>query len=87
MVTVTEPNVYNIAIDGSFDDCQLIMKSTFDTLEFKDKYHLGTINSINFARILAQITYYFSAYFQVLLSACSPPSEEVTDKGRPGQFG
>uniref|UniRef100_A0A7S1JH16 threonine synthase n=1 Tax=Eutreptiella gymnastica TaxID=73025 RepID=A0A7S1JH16_9EUGL len=65
MVTVTEPNVFNIAINGSFDDCQLIMKNTFDTLEFKDKYHLGTINSINFARILAQITYYFSAYFQV----------------------
>jgi|UniRef100_A0A7S4D3M7 threonine synthase len=65
MVTVEDENVFNIAIDGSFDDCQKIMKSTFNELDFKYKYSLGTINSINFARILAQITYYFSAYFQV----------------------
>ena len=69
MVTVEDENVFNIAIDGSFDDCQKIMKSTFNELDFKYKYSLGTINSINFARILAQITYYFSAYFQVLFSS------------------
>lgn len=82
MVTVTEPNVFNIAIDGSFDDCQLIMKSTFNNLEFKDKYSLGTINSINFARILAQITYYFSAYFQV-----AKGKEEINFSVPTGNFG
>ena len=64
MTTVEDKNVYNIAIEGTFDDCQYIVKSIFNDLEFKNKYHLGAVNSINWARILAQIIYYFYAYFK-----------------------
>jgi len=65
MTTVEENNVYNIAIKGTFDDCQYIVKSIFNDLEFKTRYNLGAVNSINWARILAQIVYYFYAYFKV----------------------
>ena len=58
MTTVLDDNVYNIAIHGSFDDGQAIVKSIFGELEFKAKYHLGAINSINWARVLAQVVYY-----------------------------
>ncbi len=64
MTTVEDENVYNIAIKGTFDDCQAIVKSIFNDLEFKEKYHLGAVNSINWARVLAQIVYYFYAYFK-----------------------
>ncbi len=64
MTTVDDNNVYNIAIDGTFDDCQFIVKSIFNDLSFKEKYKLGAVNSINWARILAQIVYYFYAYFR-----------------------
>ena len=65
MTSVLDDNVYNIAVDGSFDDCQNIMKETFADLEFKNKFHLGAVNSVNWARILAQTVYYFHAYNQV----------------------
>lgn len=65
MTTVTDPTVLNLAIEGTFDDGQRIIKEIFADLEFKNKYHLRAINSINFARILAQTVYYFYAYFQV----------------------
>ncbi|WP_374723832.1 threonine synthase [Calidifontibacillus erzurumensis] len=65
MTTVNDPTVLNLAIKGTFDDGQRIIKEIFADLEFKNKYHLRAINSINFARILAQIVYYFYAYFQV----------------------
>lgn len=58
MTTVTDPNVFNIAIEGSFDDGQAIVKSIFGEVDFKEKYHLGAINSINWARVLAQVVYY-----------------------------
>ena len=64
MTTVCDKNVYNIAIKGTFDDCQAIVKSIFNDLEFKEKYRLGAVNSINWARVLAQIVYYFYAYFK-----------------------
>lgn len=58
MTVVPDANVHCLAIDGSFDDCQSILKSTFADLAFKTRYRLGTVNSINWARILAQMTYY-----------------------------
>jgi threonine synthase len=58
MISVLDDNVFNIAINGTFDDCQHLMKSTFNNLEFKEKHSLGAINSVNWARILAQIVYY-----------------------------
>ncbi len=64
MTTVEDRNVYNIAIKGTFDDCQAIVKSIFGDIEFKEKYHLAAVNSINWARILAQVVYYFYAYFK-----------------------
>ncbi|MCA1932020.1 MAG: threonine synthase [Calditerrivibrio sp.] len=65
MTTVTDKNVFNLAIDGTFDDCQYIVKSIFNDLNFKQNYSLGAINSINWARVLAQVVYYFYTYFRV----------------------
>ncbi len=65
MTTVEDENVYNIAIRGTFDDCQAIVKGLFSDLEFKEKYRLAAVNSINWARILAQIVYYFYAYYRL----------------------
>lgn len=65
MTTVLDPNVYNIAIRGTFDDGQRIVKELFNDLELKRTYHLGAINSINWARVLAQIVYYFYAWGRV----------------------
>lgn len=65
MTTVLDSNVHNLAIEGSFDDCQKIVKTIFMDLPFKKKYGLTAINSINFARILAQIVYYIYSYFRV----------------------
>ena len=58
MTTNLEPNVHCIAIDGSFDDCQNLMKNIFGDLTFKNDFRLGAINSVNWARIMAQIVYY-----------------------------
>lgn len=61
MISVLDNNVHNLAVDGSFDDCQHIMKTIFNDLEFKKTHHLGAINSVNWARILAQVVYYVYA--------------------------
>ena len=65
MTTVLDDNVHNLAVQGSFDDCQNIMKALAGDLEFKRRYHLGAVNSVNWARVLAQIVYYFRAAFEV----------------------
>jgi len=65
MTTVIDPNVFNLAIRGTFDDGQSIVKAIFKDIPFKDKYHLGAVNSINWARILAQVVYYVYAWFRV----------------------
>ena len=61
MTTVDDPNVHNIAIDGSFDDCQMIVKSLFADTDFVERVSLGGVNSINWARLAAQTVYYFTA--------------------------
>jgi threonine synthase len=66
MTTVHDKSVLNLAIKGTFDDGQRIIKELFADLDFKNKYHLRAINSINFVRILAQTVYYFYAYFHVV---------------------
>jgi threonine synthase len=66
MTTVLDDNVFNIAVEGTFDDCQRIMKDLFGDLAFKDRFALGTVNSINWARVLAQIVYYFFSAFRVM---------------------
>ncbi|WP_042197781.1 threonine synthase [Paenibacillus camerounensis] len=65
MTTVDDSNVLNLSVEGNFDDCQKVIKELFADLDFKGKYHLRAINSINFVRILAQTVYYFYAYLQI----------------------
>jgi len=65
MTTVQDDNVLNLSVKGNFDDCQQSIKELFADVEFKQKFHLRAINSINFVRILAQTVYYFYAYFQI----------------------
>lgn len=65
MTTVQDSNVHCIAVNGDFDDCQKIVKDLFNERDFRDEVQLGAVNSINWARILAQITYYFWSYFEV----------------------
>ncbi|HEY5673272.1 MAG TPA: threonine synthase [Malonomonas sp.] len=65
MTTVTDDNVFNLAVEGTFDDAQSIVKEIFGDLAFKERYALGAVNSINWARVLAQVVYYFYAWFQV----------------------
>ncbi|MCY3883462.1 MAG: threonine synthase [Gammaproteobacteria bacterium] len=61
MTSIQSQNVHCIGVEGSFDDCQQIMKSIFGDVEFKSRYHLGAVNSINWARVMVQIVYYFYA--------------------------
>jgi len=65
MTTVLDANVHNIAVKGTFDDCQNMVKALFNDLSFKEEHALGAVNSINWARVLAQVVYYFYAYFKV----------------------
>lgn len=65
MYSLQDDNIFNIAVKGLFDDCQDIVKEIQADLAFKQKYRIGTVNSINWARILAQVVYYFKAYFAV----------------------
>ncbi|KAJ7291127.1 tryptophan synthase beta subunit-like PLP-dependent enzyme [Mycena rebaudengoi] len=65
MTTVTDANVHNVAVAGTFDDCQDIVKALFGDRTFNATHRLGAVNSINWARILAQTVYYFLSYFQI----------------------
>ena len=76
MTTVEDPNVFNIAIEGTFDHCQDIVKTIFNDLEFKERYRLGAVNSINWARVLAQVVYYIWGYLR--LSEAGAESVEFT---------
>ena len=82
MTTVADKNVHNIAIDGTFDDCQDIVKALFGDAVFRDKHHLSAVNSINWARILAQVVYYF--YAAVALGA---PAKNISFAVPTGNFG
>ena len=82
MTTVLEPNVVNIAIDGTFDDCQALVKAAFNDLDFRDGVSLTAVNSINWARVLAQVVYYVSA--AVSLGA---PDRPVSFSVPTGNFG
>jgi threonine synthase len=66
MTTVADANVFNLAIRGTFDDGQAIVKTIFNNIPFKNRYHLGAVNSINWARILAQVVYYVYAWLRIL---------------------
>ncbi len=64
MFSLMDENIFNIAVDGVFDDCQDMVKAVSNDLDFKRRYKIGTVNSINWARLLAQVVYYFAGYFQ-----------------------
>ncbi|MCU0931125.1 MAG: threonine synthase [Serpentinimonas sp.] len=68
MFSLQDENIHNIAIDGVFDDCQDIVKAVSNDLDFKRRYRIGTVNSINWARLLAQVVYYFAGYIQATTS-------------------
>ena len=65
MTTVSSDNVFNIALDGNFDDCQKLVKSMFNDKDFRNSINMSGVNSINWSRIVFQIVYYFFAYFQI----------------------
>ena len=64
MTTIGSNNIFNIAVEGSFDDCQNIVKDMFNDNEFRKKINMSGVNSINWARIICQIVYYFYAFFK-----------------------
>ncbi len=84
MTTVLDENVVNIAIEGTFDDAQQIVKTLFNDLEFKDQYSLGAVNSINWVRVMAQIVYYFYAAFRFWESS---PGQDLVFSVPTGNFG
>ena len=83
MFSLQDPNIFNIAIRGVFDDCQDIVKGVSNDHHFKSRYRIGTVNSINWARVVAQVVYYFKGYF----AATSSNDEEVSFAVPSGNFG
>lgn len=82
MTTVHAPNIHNIALDGNFDDCQNLVKAMFNDAAFREQHHLSAVNSINWARIAAQVVYYFRAAF-----ALGAPYREINFAVPTGNFG
>ena len=83
MFSLTEPNIFNIALEGVFDDCQDLVKAVNADADFKARFEIGAVNSINWARVLAQAVYYFKAYFALNL----PAGTEVDFSVPSGNFG
>jgi threonine synthase len=83
MFSLQDANIHNIAIEGVFDDCQDIVKAVSNELAFKREHKIGTVNSINWARLLAQVVYYFAGYFR----ATQANDEQVSFAVPSGNFG
>ena len=83
MFSLQDENIHNIAVEGVFDDCQDIVKAVSNDRAFKAKYKIGTVNSINWARLMAQVVYYFAGYFQATRSN----DERVSFAVPSGNFG
>lgn len=86
MTSVLDDNVFNLAVDGSFDDCQLLMKTLFNDLPFKDAHALGTVNSVNWARVLSQIVYYVYATLRVMEKTNAPAVQFAVPTGNFGDI-
>ncbi len=82
MTTIDAPNVHNIALDGTFDDCQNMVKAMFNDEDFRNAIHLSAVNSINWARIMAQIVYYFTCSLKL-----GAPEKDVSFVVPTGNFG
>jgi threonine synthase len=83
MFSLQDPNIFNIAVEGVFDDCQDMVKAVSNDLEFKNRQKIGTVNSINWARVVAQVVYYFRGY----LSATTSNDQKVSFTVPSGNFG
>ena len=83
MFSLQDANIHNLSVEGVFDDCQDIVKAVSNDLAFKRKWRIGTVNSINWARLLAQVVYYFAGYFQ----ATTSNDERVSFAVPSGNFG
>jgi threonine synthase len=83
MFSLQDDNIYNIAVNGVFDDCQDMVKAVSNDAEFKAKYKIGAVNSINWGRIVAQVVYYFKGYFAVTQNNAQKVSFSVPS----GNFG
>jgi threonine synthase len=83
MFSLQDPNIFNIAVEGVFDDCQDIVKAVSNDLEFKNRQKIGTVNSINWARVVAQVVYYFRGY----LAATNSNDQKVSFTVPSGNFG
>ena len=87
MFSLQDPNIHNITIEGVFDDCQDIVKAVSNDLAFKRQHRIGTVNSINWARLLAQVVYYFAGYFQVTSGAPEAGAAGLSPKGSAPPWG
>ncbi len=83
MFSLQDPNIFNIAVKGVFDDCQDMVKAVSNDLEFKARQKIGTVNSINWARVVAQVVYYFKGY----LAATTSSTQQVSFTVPSGNFG
>ncbi|MBB3120003.1 threonine synthase [Massilia violacea] len=83
MFSLQDPNIFNIAVEGVFDDCQDMVKAVSNDLEFKARQKIGTVNSINWARVVAQVVYYFRGY----LAATTSNEQKVSFTVPSGNFG
>ena len=83
MYSLQDPNIFNIAVSGPFDACQDMVKAVSNDLTFKEKHQIGTVNSINWARVIAQIVYYFHTYFALTTNN----DEKVSFAVPSGNFG
>ncbi|UVW27042.1 threonine synthase [Massilia sp. H6] len=83
MFSLQDPNIFNIAVEGVFDDCQDMVKAVSNDLEFKARHKIGTVNSINWARVVAQVVYYFRGY----LAATTASDQKVSFTVPSGNFG
>jgi len=83
MYSLQDANIHNLAVDGVFDDCQAVVKAVNADAAFKERWRIGAVNSINWARVAAQVVYYFKGYFAVT----SRNAEEVSFAVPSGNFG
>ena len=83
MFSLHDPNIFNLAVEGVFDDCQDMVKAVSNDAAFKARYRIGAVNSINWARVVAQVVYYFKGYFAATRSNDEPVSFAVPS----GNFG
>ena len=83
MISVVDANIHNIALGGTFDDCQATVKACFNDHAFRDAHSLAAVNSINWARILAQMVYYVHAYLKV---TATPPTDHAAPRHPPALY-